>query len=321
LLKDWAHVKAQLDQGTVPEGYPYNWAPSKETVESAAALGMKIIGPPLLWPNDVLDSIYKGNFSADDLSHILEFTTKTRILQYKGQIQEWIAEAESLMALEFINVNDDFHNQSGIYLKALGGPSGTDVILAVARWAKEADPAITIRIVEDHVLEQKFGNTQPGFNNILFSFLKRAKAEGAPIDRVDIENNLWIYAPPSEQQMINGLKQIQDLGITLAAPETTVITSKTYPIWYEQPAPPDVVQDPVMAQANLYNSILRAYLKVGANRFGFGDISDAYSWFQYFEKENGEKINGMILDRDNQPKPAYYAIVLTLFDYITGKLE
>jgi GH35 family endo-1,4-beta-xylanase len=320
MLKDWTNVKAQFDQGVVPAGYQYNWAPSKQVVENAAAYGMKIIGPPLLWPNDVLDSVYQGEFSSEELSHILEFTTKARVLQYKGQIQEWIVEAEGIIALGYLNVNDDFHNKTGIFYKKLGGQTGTDVVVAVARWAKEADPSATLRIVEDHVLEQRFGNLQPGLNTRLFSFLKRIKAEGTPIDKVDIENNLWIYSPPTEQHMIDVMKQILDQGFSLATSEATVITSKEFPTWYEQPAAPQKVSDPAKAQADLYNAVLRAYLKVGANGFGFGGTSDAYSWYQYHEKEGGEKVNGMILDQDNKPKQAYYAIAQTLFDYATDKL-
>jgi endo-1,4-beta-xylanase len=316
MLQNWEQVKTQLDQGVVPSGYDYNWVPSQQAVEVAKQHNMTIIAQHLLWPDDVPDSIWKSGFTKDELAKILEFTVKTKVLQYKGQIQEWEAEAEGVVAIKYVNVQDDYHARAGFWYRNLGGKDGTDVMLDVGRWAKQADPDVELRVVEDKIMELKFGTLQPDLGRKFFNLLERIKAENVPIDGVGLVNNFWIYSPPTEQHMIEVLQKIQSMGFRIATPETTVIISLDYPIWYENPpVQPIKVDNPLQAQADLYKSALQAYLKSGANDFGFGDISDQYSWYVY----QGGTADAMIIDKSNRPKPAYYAVLGALYGYVAAK--
>ena len=201
---------------------------------------------------------------------------------------------------------------NGIYSFWFTNLGGKQVIIDVARWAKQADPSIKLVLAEDHVMENRFYDLQPKLNISLFDFLRRVKAENIPIDGVAIENNLWIYNPPDKAYMISILKQISDLGFYNATPETTVITSLDYPIWEGKVATPITVDDPLMAQAVLYQTVLEAYLEVGTNSFGFGDMADDFSWYTYMPG-NAE---ATVFDQNNNPKPAYYALLKTLFNYV-----
>jgi len=58
-------------------------------------------------------------------------------------------------------------------------------------------------------------------------YVKTLKQEGL-IDRVDIENNKWIYDLPEQEYMENFLRQIQVEGIELAAPEIAVFPPMSF---------------------------------------------------------------------------------------------
>ncbi len=308
VIDNWDQIKKQLDEGIVPSGFRYNWGPSKAVVDFAKQNNMSIKAQGLLFASDLPDSIFRSGFTPEQLSKILEFTVKAKILQYKGQIQEWDVSDEALMNIKYMNA--DGNELYGFWYRNLGGEQA---IIDVAHWAKQADPSIKLVLTEDHIMEKTFGNLQPQLNTDFFNFLKRVKAEGVPIDGVDIENNLWIYSPPTKDNMIRILKQISDLGFYIATPETTVITSSNYPTWYETPATPIRVDDPLAAQAAVYQTALEAYLEAGTNGFGFGDLSDNFSWYIY----HGGNAEAMVLDHSNNPKRAYYALLKTLFEYVT----
>ena len=308
VLDNWDEIKKQLDDGVVPSGYDYDWNSSKTVIDFAKKNNMAIKAQCLLFASDLPDAIFKSNFTPEQLSKILEFTVKVKILQYKGQIQEWDVSDEALMNIVYMNA--DGNELYGFWFRNLGGEQA---IIDVASWAKQADPSIKLVLTEDHVMEQKFGNLQPHLNKDLFNFLKRVKQENVPIDGVDIENNLWIYNPPEKAYMKQTLKQIADLGFYIATSEATITTSEKHPTWYEQPAPPIKVTDPLKAQAALYQATLEAYLESGANGFGFGDLSDQYSWLVQYHGD----ASAMVLDSSNNPKLAYYAISRTILSYVT----
>lgn len=320
VLDNWASIKKQLDDGVVPGGFDYNWQPSAVLVDFAKQHNMPIRVQHLLLGQDAPDSVLKSNlgpnnlgisiesrFGPTQLSRILEYAVKIRVLQYKGQILEWDAADEAFVAIENVQGNGMY----GFWFRHLGGEQA---VVNVARWARQADPSAKLVLVEDHLMEKVFSDLQPALNDRLFTFLRRAKAEKIPIDGVDCENNLWIYSPPTKAYVKQILKQISDLGFYNATPESTVIAGRDYPIWWEEPAKPIEVDDPQIAQAVLYQTLLEAYLEAGTNSFGFGDLSDAYSWYRWAGAA-GSRADGMILDRSNRPKPAYYALMKTLFTY------
>ena len=170
-------------------------------------------------------------------------------------------------------------------------------------------------MVEDHVLESPFANLQPRLTERFLNLLREFKARKIPVDGVDIENNFWIYAPPSRDYMVNTLRTIRDMGYYLATPETTVIITPVYPIYGSIPPTPSIrISDPLKAQAQLYQDTLEVYLELNAVGFGFGDLTDRFSWIASIGKPDA---NAMIMDSNNKPKMAYYAIAKTLLKHLT----
>lgn len=318
ILDNWGTTKKQLDAGVVPGGFDYNWEPSKTLVDYARQHDLPIRVQHLLLGLDAPDAILKSplvhpevaiesSFTPAQLAKILEFTVKVRVLQYKGQMEQWDSSDEALACIENVQGN----GMNGFWFRYVGREQ---LLIDVARWAKQADPSIRLTIVEDHLLEAKFSDLQPALDARLFRFLERVKAEKVPITGVGNEGNLWVYGPPDKAYMLRKLRQISALGFENTAPEATVIPGSEYPIWWEPPVTPIEVTDPLIAQATLYQTLMEVYLEAGSNLFGLGDLSDAYSWFRY-AGEAGKKADAMVFDDANKPKPAYYALMKTLFKY------
>ena len=135
-------------------------------------------------------------------------------------------------------------------------------------------------------------------------FLEHFRAAGVPVDKVVLENNLWIYAPPSKDSMVAALQQIQSLGYAIGAAETTVAISAQDAIWAQRPRTVTSVADPLQAQADLYHDLLEAYLEVGAE-FGVWSPTDRYSWLAATGHPDAKDL---LLDTNLQPKPAYFTV-------------
>ncbi|MHB8574516.1 MAG: endo-1,4-beta-xylanase [Dehalococcoidia bacterium] len=127
---------------------------------------------------------------------------------------------------------------------------------------------------------------------------------GVPVDKAELEDNLWIYRVPPREPIASTLRIIQDMGYHIAANETTVNVYTADPFWTNRKTSIPVA-DPLAAQAQVYADTLRAYLDVGAE-FGIGGLSDATGWLA---NVGHPETRAMIFDEQFQPKPAYYALV------------
>jgi endo-1,4-beta-xylanase len=135
-------------------------------------------------------------------------------------------------------------------------------------------------------------------------FLEHFKSAGVPVDKAVLEDNLWIYAPPSKGSMVATLQGIISLGFGVGAAETTVSISAQDPIWAGRPRSVASVADPTQAQADLYRDLVEAYLEVGAE-FGVWAPTDRYSWLAATGHPDAKDL---LLDVNLQPKPAYFAV-------------
>ena len=140
-------------------------------------------------------------------------------------------------------------------------------------------------------------------------FVKTLKQEGL-VDKVDIENNLWIYDLPEQEYMENFLRQIQAEGIELSAPEITVCPTKEFPVWAGPRQAYDIVDDPIKAHAEGYSRVVQAYINVGAYDIGLGDVGDETSWYNYLSPGT----NAALFDTQWKPKMGWYEILKVMYD-------
>jgi GH35 family endo-1,4-beta-xylanase len=299
ILNNWETIKTQLDSQQIPDGIPYNWTGADQVIKFAHDNHMGLRGRSLVWNGDVPDSIYNGGFTKAELLKILEFTISVKLMKYKGVIAEWDAEDE-LVITEFST------DKYGFWSKNVGILDATRLS---ARIIRKINPYAKITITDDHLLEERFYNLQPYLGIRFVKFLKTLKKEGL-VDKVDIENNLWIYDLPDQEYMENFLRQIQAEGIELSAPEITVCPTKAYPVGPGLRQAYAIVDDPLKALAEGHTRVVQAYINVGAYDIGLGDVGDETSWYNYLSPGT----NAALFDTQWKPKMGWYEILKVMYD-------
>ncbi len=307
ILNNWTTIKSQLDSGKIPTGIPYNWTKADQIIQFARENHMGLRAQHLVWNGDVPDSIYNGGFTKAELLKILEFTVSVKVMKYKGVISEWDGEDE-LVISEFST------DKWGFWQRNVGLLDATRLS---ARTIRKIDPEAKITITDDFEMEERFCYEtewgvkclQPDLGIRFMNYVKPLKQEGL-IDRVDIENNHWIYDMPSQEFMEDFLRQIQALGIELAAPEITSCPTKEFPVWYTPRQVYTKVDDPQKAQAEAYRRVVQAYINVGAYDIGLGDVGDETSWYNYLSPGT----NAALFDMQWKPKMGWYEILKVMYD-------
>ncbi len=299
ILHDWETIKTQLDSGQIPNGIAYNWARADQIIKFAQENHMGLRAQHLVWNADVPDSIYNGGFTKAELLKILEFTISVKVIKYKGVISEWDAEDELV-------ISELSTDKWGFWQQHVGLLDATRLSASTIR---KIDPEAKITITDDHEMEGRFYNQQPDLSNRFMKFVKTLKQEGL-VDKVDIENNLWMYDLPEQAYMENFLRQVQAAGVGLAAPEITVDPAKTYILWAGPRQMYVKVDDPLKALAEGYSRVVQAYINVGAYDIGLGDVGDETSWYNYLSPGT----NATLFDMQWKPKMGWYEILKVMYD-------
>ena len=315
ILTDWDKVQSQLNSGILPAGFIYHWQDIDRTLEVADALEMDVRTENVLTdasrtPPAILD----GSYTPEELEHIYEFMVKVPIIHYRGRITDWLVVSEST---GWLSSGRGPEKSWGFPYLQLGG---VDIIEKAYRWARAANPDATLIYTDDHVLMEKMisdtGSTQPHWNQVFFNTISELKRRDVPIDAIDIENNFWVYNPPDSEFMRAQLMAIQDAGYPIYAPEVTVVTSGVFPVPSIQSKKEVEVDNPLAAQALIYQQTLQAYLDLGIPYFGLGGLTDRYSFWFY---SGYPETRAMIFDYNQQPKAAYYALVNMFYKQLTKK--
>lgn len=300
VVDNWPAVRTQLDQGTIPYDDDIGWtADIPLEIRFAQSHHMGLISTEgLLWNMDLPDSL-PGTYTDQQLREIFEYMIRVRMLKYP-QFDEWSVVGEPASCILYCNGQGDF-----IYTRL-----GEGIIADAFHWAHETAPHATLALYEAYVLDTMSndqGVTQRQEDKF-FQILTDLKREGAPVDQVGLEDNFWIYTPPTKQHMIDTINRIKAMGYTIAPAQTTVAESDQFEYWPTRPRSIPSVADKDAAQAQIYADTLDAYLQTDSE-FGLFEFSDAIDggWPVDFQ--------GLILDAKYQPKPAYWALVNVLRNY------
>jgi GH35 family endo-1,4-beta-xylanase len=300
ILRDWETIKPQLDAGNIPNGLSYNWKDVDQIIQFARENRMGLRAQHLVWNGDgVPDSIYHGGFTKAELLKILEFTASIKVMKYKGVISEWNAADELVLS-------EGSSDKWGFWQRTVGLLDATRLSASIIR---KFDTKAIVTIADDHELEERFYNAQPSLGIRFMKFIKTLKQEGL-VDKVDIENILWIYDLPEMEYMENYLRQIQAEGIGLSAPEINVHPKIEFPYWYGTRKMYDIVDDPLQAQAEGFRRVVQAYINVGAYDIGLAEVGDETSGANYFKPGT----DPALFDLQWKPKMGWYEILKVMYD-------
>jgi GH35 family endo-1,4-beta-xylanase len=303
ILDNWDTIKAQLDSGQIPNGISYDWTGADQIIQFAHENQMGLRAHGLVLNGDVPDAIYNSGFTKAELLKVIEFFVSVKLIKYKGVVFEWDA-SDELVISEFST------DKYGFWQQHVGILDATRMAASTIR---KIDPQAKITFTDDHETEGRFYDEQPNLGVRFMKYVKILKREGL-IDKVDIENNLWIYDLPDQEYMEKFLRQLQAEGIELAAAEINVFPTKQFPFWYKPRQAYTIVDDPLKAQAEGYRRIVQAYFNAGAYDIGLGDVGDEISSTNYLAPGS----NTTLFDNQWKPKMGYYEILKVMYaDFIT----
>lgn len=232
------------------------------------------------------DWLTKGNFSHDELLNILQNHIMTVGARYKGKVREYSVVNEAFSRKLLTGGNHDWWGEKLNY----------EYIDKSFIWARAADPNAVL-ILND------FGNeTEGDISNLMYNYVKDAKARGIPIDAIGMQMHISGTNVPPKDKVIANMRRFSALGVKVYVTEFDVNM-------HDVQASP---KDREAQQATIYSDMLGACLKVGPNvcpNFGFLGLVDRQSWY------NGLGIhdaNPLMFHDNYDPKPAFYAVRDTL---------
>lgn len=294
VIDNWDRVQEAFSNKQLPSGFKYNWSQADGLANFAEQCGMSIRAQYLLWGKDMPVSITKGGFTKDEFRKILEFAVKSRVIKYKGRVKEWTVAGE--VAVDLLSPTPDTRYPYDTL--------GETVVDDVAEWTDQIDPDADKVIVEDHVIE----DTTDYFKQISSKFYKmltRFRDQKVKINRVGIENNLFMYLFPTRAKIRSKLQEITGLGFGIASSEANIGSAPadgSYPALKTQ----NPVADPEALQAEKWGDLATEYIAAGAD-FALGGLTDQTGWTTIKRPE----INPTIFKMEGKkiiPKKGFFAI-------------
>ncbi len=324
VIDNWDNIQQDFSSGTVPPDYPYYWQWGMDGMDGDVMRAFG--GNPQFRSTQLYESglrpdgirieplkQFQSQKSQAEMLKIFEFVVRTRVLMFP-EVQRWDVSDEVAAAyIGFINNDEPF-----IDVNFWGVATGLDpaqLTLKVAQWVKMDNPNARTYINEPTIFDQ--GNPvafdQIGyFYNVFIPEIINGD-NNHDIDGVIGQNNWWIYEPQDWSAISERIDYLNANGLEIGGSETMIV-SGDIPINNCCGRRKLIqVQDPKLAQAEMYTAWLDLYLDKGIKTIGFGNIDDFYAWTQDVGLPDA---NPTLFDIEFRAKPAYFAIVQVLYEHL-----
>jgi endo-1,4-beta-xylanase len=287
-----------------PEWDRYNFGPADRLVAYAQQNNMPLNGHTLVWHSQ-LPGFMRRMKNADSVRHFFTDHITTVASRYKGKVYSWDVVNEAL--------NEDGSLRRSVFLQHLG----EGYIVEAFRLANQAAPDAEL-YYNDYNIEQ------PKKRAGTMALIKKLQSAGVRIDGVGIqghwhidnlplaaiEESILAYAALGVKVMFTELdltvlpnpwqNNTADIGRT--AEGSAAMNPYTQGL-------PDSVQ---VKLAKAYQDLFTLFLKHAdkITRVTFWGVNDGHSWLNNFPIR-GRTNYPLLFDRNNQPKPAFYAVINT----------
>jgi endo-1,4-beta-xylanase len=276
----------------VRENREFDFRAGDEVVRFARAHGMKVRGHCLVWDHTNPAWLTQGNFTPDQLSHLLQEHITTVMKHYAGQVFAWDVVNEALD--ENGRVKDSiWYNQPGIGMAG----KGTAYVEQAFRWAHEADPHALLFYNEAE------GEGMNRKSDAIYAMVKDFRQRGVPIDGVGLQMHLSRLDVDTAAIAAN-IARLTALGVQVHITELDV----SLPL---DPATGQVRKEDLAGQAAVYRGVVRACLEnPGCTAIQTWGFTDKYSWIGSHSRST--RGAALPFDRTYTPKPAYDAMLAVL---------
>jgi len=288
-----------------PRPSQFDFSLSDKYVEFGEQNHMFIIGHNLVWHSQVPKWVFEGKKGKPVSRRVLLRRMREHIQKvvgrYKGRINGWDVVNEAL--------SEDGTLRQSQWLKIIG----PDYIEKAFRYAHKADPQAQL-YYNDYSLENEAKRRGA------LDLVKKLKAKGIPITAVGIQEHVSLDWP-STDQIEATINDFGNLGVKVMFTEldVDVLPSVTHSADVSlnvasdpklNPYPNGLPDEVQQILAKRYADLFSTYTKHCGlvTRVTFWGVTDADSW------KNNWPVRGrtnypLLFDRNNQPKPAFDAVI------------
>ena len=261
-----------------PEPLSYDFSQADQIVSFAQANGMAAYGHMLVWDYNYPDWLTQAEHSRDEWIQILCQHVKTVVSHYRGRVFAWLVVNEA--------VADNGNLYETLWLRKIG----PEYLAMAFQWAHEADPQALL-IYNDHAAEGLNDKSQA-----IYAMIQGFVQLGIPIDGVGLQMHIWLYGPPTPQELAANMRRYAELGLQVHITEMDVRTQYS----------PQSLEVKLRKQAETYQQVLTACLEaINCKVFMTWGVIDRYSWIKWY---TGKEDAPLLFDGLGLEKPAYYAI-------------
>jgi|tagenome__1003787_1003787.scaffolds.fasta_scaffold20952484_2 endo-1,4-beta-xylanase len=263
-----------------PSRTEFNFADSDAIIDFANAHGIKLRGYPLATYYELPAWLTKGNFSASEISVILQEYIQTMLRRYRGRVSLW-----EVTTAVFDNLGKA---RETFWSKALG----EDYIEQIITWAREADPQAKLFLNHDY----SFNPLGPS-SDAVYDLLRKFRVRGITIDGIAVGSASLLDRLPKPQDVATNLNRLAALGLEIQIEH------------FEMSMPLPATDQNLQRQAVAYNDYLSACLSISnCKAFITWGFSDKHAWAP--NRWPGMGVGAaMPFDAAYKPKPAYQAML------------
>lgn len=273
-----------------PKEGAFNFGPADQLVAYAKAQKLAMRGHTLLWHLRTPEWMWTDKDGKPASRALVLARLKTHIEtvvgRYKGAVYAW----------DVVNEVIDEKQPNCLRKDKWFAAVGDDYIEQAFRYAHAADPAARLYIND-------YSTEEPAKRECLARVVKGLLARGVPVHGVGHQMHVSIFGPPVAQ-IDESLTTFARLGLENQVTELDVSLYQ-----YKAPSLSDTEEKLVQRQGERYAELMKVFLAHPELRaVTLWGISDSHTWLNHGEYE-GRHDAPLLFDRQQQPKPAYNAII------------
>ena len=273
-----------------PKEGAFNFGPADKLVAYAKAHKMAMRGHTLLWHLRTPEWMRTDKDGKPASRALVLARLKTHIDtvvgRYKGAVYAW----------DVVNEVIDEKQPNCLRQDKWFAATGEDYIEQAFRYAHAADPAARLYIND-------YSTEEPAKRQCLERVVKGLQARGVPVHGVGHQMHVSIFGPPVAQ-IDESLTTFSRLGLENQVTELDVSLYQ-----YKAKSLSDTEEKLVQKQGERYTELMKVFLAHPELRaVTLWGISDSHTWLNHGEYE-GRNDAPLIFDRQQQPKPAYRAML------------
>lgn len=292
-----------------PKQGEFKFGLADKFVEFGMANSMFIVGHALVWHAQAPKWFFvdeSGNdVSRDTLIERMRNHIFTVVTRYKGRVNGWDV------------VNEAVDDGEGLRNSKWRQIIGDDYIKLAFRFANEADP-------DAELYYNDYNLYKPNKRAETVKIVKNLQQKGLRVDAVGMQAHYGLVAPDLTE-METSIEAFSKLGVSVMFTEFDVtvvpfpqgeltadikLSYKNDPEYNPYPnGLPDSIQ---IKLANRYADFFKIFVKhrESVSRITFWGVNDGDSWRNYWPIR-GRTDYPLLFDRNNQPKPAFEAVIET----------